>query len=183
MFQFFMHMRSMYFILGVVTTLRAFGETDTAVGIVKNDKVGLQENVTKDSKAVIAVDGANATNAVRAAFTVLGISNEDSRNSDLVRTNGDGVVGEFGAARVQPEVLALLVDTLGTSNLPPVGRGSRKGNDSDRGTSVGNGVDRLAANGSVEQTVALSIGKCPSVDDVASVFAAVDVTEVVRTLW
>lgn len=63
--------------------LCALGEPNAAVGIVEDDEVGLQENVAKDCKAVIAINGSNTTNAVGAARAVLSISNEASWDGNL----------------------------------------------------------------------------------------------------
>lgn len=80
-------------------------------------------------------------------------------------------------------MLTLLINTLSTSDLLPIGSGGGEGNDGNRSTSVSNGVHRLAVNGGVEQAVTLGIGEGGSVDNITSVFAAVDVTEVVGALW
>lgn len=80
-------------------------------------------------------------------------------------------------------MLTLLINALSTSNLLPIGSGGGERNDGNRSTSVSNGVHRLAVNGSIEQAVTLGIGEGSSVDNIACVFAAVDVTEVVGALW
>lgn len=169
--------------------LGTLGETNTVVAIVKDDKVGLDEDIAEDGKIVVSFKGRNTTEAQRARRTGLGVLDEATGNNDLGRANADGEIRQVGVAVVDPDVLTHLVDAPGSLDLFPILCGGSKGNGHDGGSSVGNGGDGTrdgtvanAESGRVEETVALGVGERISVGDFTSILGAVNLAKGVRAL-
>lgn len=168
--------------------LRSKAESWRASGLVKNDELGLEENITKNGEANASV-WLDTTEASLAALVDWGVVDVLARDGQGLAADHDVEIWDGSAA--WEGVSTLLLVQLGAGDLLVVGVRNLGWEVEESGASVGNGAaDVAAAGGRVAGAdgVATS-GEAPEslgvvdwdVGDASSVLGAVDVAEVVRS--